>query len=152
MCALVCVCLSACQSVRVHVCVFVSVFVGVFVGVFVDVFVLCHPSFTPHMCSLQVEEIARLHDPRLAVDCTRAYHFGARCEQPLPVPFSRSALSLPHITVSLAFVYVSKPSLSLISLTSWPDEVDITICALSVMMTRHVSTRLYVLILEKHSQ
>ena len=28
----------------------------------------------------EVEEIAREHDSRLTVDCTRAYHFGARCE------------------------------------------------------------------------
>ena len=28
----------------------------------------------------KVEEIAREHDSRLTVDCTRAYHFGARCE------------------------------------------------------------------------
>ena len=27
----------------------------------------------------QVEILASSHDPRLAVDCTRAYHFGARC-------------------------------------------------------------------------
>lgn len=29
---------------------------------------------------LQVEVLAKGHDQRLAVDCTRAYHFGARCE------------------------------------------------------------------------
>ena len=31
-------------------------------------------------CAVQVEDIAKEHDTRLAVDCTRAYHFGARCE------------------------------------------------------------------------
>ena len=28
----------------------------------------------------QVEDIARAHDPRLSVDCVRAYHSGARCK------------------------------------------------------------------------
>lgn len=28
----------------------------------------------------QVEDIAREHDPRLSVDCVRAYHSGARCK------------------------------------------------------------------------
>jgi hypothetical protein len=27
----------------------------------------------------KVETIAIMHDPRLFVDCTRVYHFGARC-------------------------------------------------------------------------
>ena len=55
--------------------------------------ILCHVSHLTHVClvlpccavpshavSQKVEDLALDHDPRLFVDCTRVYHFGARCE------------------------------------------------------------------------
>lgn len=68
----------------------------------------------------EVEEIARKHDPRLSVDCTRAYHFGARynVEMEIVLPGIMTvmeshdiALALQHKIESLddverAFVHV----------------------------------------------
>lgn len=68
----------------------------------------------------QVENIARQHDPRLSVDCTRAYHFGARynVEMEIVLPGKMTvmeshdiALALQHKIESLddverAFVHV----------------------------------------------
>jgi divalent metal cation (Fe/Co/Zn/Cd) transporter len=73
----------------------------------------------PHFI-VKVEEIARLHDSRLAVDCTRAYHFGARynVEMEIVLPGSMTvidshdiALALQHkieaiVDVERAFVHV----------------------------------------------
>jgi len=68
----------------------------------------------------EVENIARQHDPRLSVDCTRAYHFGARynVEMEIVLPGKMTvmeshdiALELQHKIESLddverAFVHV----------------------------------------------
>ena len=68
----------------------------------------------------QVEDLARLHDARLSVDCTRAYHFGARynVEMEIVLPGSMTvmeshdiALALQHkieelVDVERAFVHV----------------------------------------------
>lgn len=68
----------------------------------------------------RVEEIARRHDPRLMVDCTRAYHFGARynVEMEIVLPGRMTvieshdiALALQHkieglVDVERAFVHV----------------------------------------------
>ena len=68
----------------------------------------------------QVEDLARLHDARLSVDCTRAYHFGARynVEMEIVLPGRMTvmeshdiALALQHkieelVDVERAFVHV----------------------------------------------
>lgn len=56
----------------------------------------------PHFI-LKIEGIARLHDSRLAVNCTRAYHFGAKynVEMEITLPGSMMIFDLQDITLAL---------------------------------------------------
>lgn len=51
----------------------------------------------------QVEDIARKHDPRLSVDCTRAYHFGARynVEMEIVLPGRMTVIESHDIALAL---------------------------------------------------
>ena len=52
---------------------------------------------------LQVEDLATLHDARLSVDCTRAYHFGARynVEMEIVLPGSMTVMESHDIALAL---------------------------------------------------
>ena len=52
---------------------------------------------------LQVEELARQHDSRLSVDCTRAYHFGARynVEMEIVLPGRMTVMESHDIALAL---------------------------------------------------
>ena len=58
----------------------------------------------PHrIASSQVEQIAIQHDPRLFVDCTRVYHFGARynVEMEIVLPGAMTVMESHDIALAL---------------------------------------------------
>ena len=56
-----------------------------------------------HNSPYQIEQIAIEHDPRLLVDCTRVYHFGARynVEMEIVLPGAMTVMESHDIALDL---------------------------------------------------